>query len=706
MYRVSRSRWVYVIVALAILSLSYPVMAVSETWIPTDATAYDGGATDVTSRVNQSDGVLYSLADSENITVHGWNGTVEAGEVLPSVMIYVEIDFTHPNAYTYIYTNVTGSHSQCGSCMTAVGFTGLYSCNLTGNCSVDTGSELNGLEVQAYMIGVSVSYDHIYLDVTRPPDIAPPEAPVLVSPDNGSLINTDTPYLDWTEPYDRTGIDVYQLQVSNSTGFEAGNLTLDRDDISDSDYTVTAPESLDDSIYHWRVRANDTEGNGFGSWSGAYTLTVDTIYPVLTVNSPFNTTYPSTTIAFNVTAIDINLDTCWYDLDSVGYIHLPYAGYGDDYYGENSTMTQGSHQVYFMCNDTADNQNISATVHFSVDTLPPAMPVNLLPYDTDHTNVNQTNFTWTQPYDQTSVDAYQLQVSNSTGFEAGNITTDIDSIYDLYNALTAVDELGDGLYHWHVRANDTLGNGYGSWSAYYNVTIDTVYPDWTLGSYPAYDNSTVVADSVTWDASVNDANLYRILLNVTDQYDAVKHSNYTDDWNTTIFSFGHVIDTSGWDDGDYTVELSATDDHTYGDLCGLTYDIQIDGINFCKGAVCKKIYFGYYSGGEYHVLTPAQVTNFNVTAGIYDTGNGEYVFNMEFDRPATDVLFGFAIPKSLMTVRDTGTGHFIWRDWYIDFEDLLGTGFPITYIETVQYHVIYTSTAYCDVAVGERCKLE
>lgn len=595
----SRSMCVIIIIAMAVLSmLSSSALAVSEMWIPTYALYNE--VTDVTDKVDTDESGDVKMDNQDNITVYTWNDTTYGTEILKDVFLYIDIVETKAGAYTEIHTNVTGNYTQCGTCQTPASYIGMYSCNLTSNCSIDTLIELDSLSVRLYQFIDETKCDYIYLQVN----------------------------------------------------------TIDDD-------------------------------------------------PVLTVNSPFNTTYPSITIAFNVTATDDNnISSCWYSLDSAPYVYLPYAGYDDDYYGENSTMTQGSHEVYYMCNDTLGTETISAVRYFSVDTLPPDAPVNILPYDTDHTNVNQTNFTWTQPYDQTGIDSYQLQVSNSTEFEAGNITVDMDSIHDLYHKLTAIDELGDGQYYWHVRANDTLGNGYGNWSAYFDGVIDTIYPDWTLTSYPAFDNSTVVADSVTWDASVNDANLYRILLNVTDDGSIEKHSNYTGDWNTTTFSFGHTTDVSGWDDGNYTVELSATDDHTYGDLKGLTYDIQIDGINFCKGAVCKKIYFGYYLNGEFHILTPAQVSNFNVSAEISDTGHGEYKFNMTFNRPATDVLFGFAIPDTLMTVRDTDIGHFIWRDWYIDFEDLLGTGFPITYRHIGSYHVIYTSTVYCPVSVGEQCRLD
>lgn len=678
--------------ALAVLALSCSAYAFTETWIP--ALSLKGGATVITGLVNESDGTTVSLQKNERVSVRTWNDSIPDGEIYDYAITGIEIDNAVTDRQILFSVNVTGAFVTCTGCTQAAGSIGNYSCNLTAHCGVDTVAELDSMTVR-YIIGgtftpptITSDIDFMWLDVEYPPYTAPYIHFIAPTDPDTAHVDRDWTFINIsTTPYRK---DTMTLDWNGT------NQTLAQDHINKT--------GLGDGIYTYHACVNNTAG--MTNCTGTRTVTIDTVAPALTVNSPFNTTYPSATIAFNVTASDINLDTCWYDLDGQGYVHLPYAGYGDDYYGENSTMAQGGHQVTFMCNDTAGNENISDARHFSVDTLPPDAPANSLPYDTDHTNVNQTNFTWTQPYDQTGVDAYNLQVSNSTGFEAGNITVDVDSIYGLYHALSAADELDDGQYWWHVRANDTLGNGYGSWSAYFDVGIDTMFPDWTLSLYPAFYNSTVVADSMTWDASVNDINLYRILLNVTDSEGDEMHSNYTGDWNTSTFTFGHTTDTGSWDDGNYTVELSATDDHTYGDLKGLAYEVHTDGIEFCNDSICKRIYLGYYSGDEFHDLTPGNVTDLNVSIEISDTGHGEYKFNITLDRPAPDMLFGFTASDTLMTVIDTATGHFIWHDWYLDFEDLLGTGFPITYMHIDGYHVVYTNTSYCPVAAGEQCRLD
>lgn len=685
--------WVYIVVALAVLSLSSPAHATAETWIPTSASMINIGL--VTETVNESDDAVILLERDGWVRVLEWNGSAPAYEIFDYALVSIEIDNAVTNRDIQFAVNTTGSFVTCTGCTQSADSIGNYTCNVTEHCDIDTVTELNSMSVRYTITGTFVppsetnDIDYLWLDIWYPP--------------------YTTPYIHFIDPTDPDDAHVnrdYTFINVSTTPYRRDTFTLDwngtNQTLISQDYVNKT--GLGDGTYLYYTCVNNTQGQVNCTETRA--VTIDTVYPLLTVNSPFNTTYPSTTIAFNVTATDLYLDSCYYDLDGQGYISLPYAGYGDDYYGENSTMAQGSHHVIYMCDDTAGNQNVSAVRYFSVDTLPPLAPVNVLPYNTDHTNVNQTNFTWTQPYDQTGVDAYQLQVSNSTGFEAGNISVDKDSIYAVYYELTVPETLADGQYYWRVRANDTLGNGYGDWSSNFSIVIDTIYPDWILSSYPAFDNSTLVSDSVIWDMSVSDANLYRILLNVTDSSSIEKHSNYTGDWNDTVFTFGHTTDVSGWDDGNYTVELSATDDHTYGDLNGLTYEIHIDGISFCKDSICKRIYLGYYSDSEFHNLTPEEVIDLNVSIEISDTGYGEYKFNITLNRPATDIQFGFTASDNQMIAKNVSIGHFIWRDWYLDFEDLLGTGFPITYIHIDGYHVIYTNMTYCPVAVGELCKLD
>lgn len=685
---------VMVAVMVSLLSLSMPAYADTSDWIPTYAT--DDVPSDVTSDVSASDDTVAQIFMDEYITVWNWNESMHPNDYYNYVLAKIELDNVLTGRTILFSANHTGSFVSCTECTQSAVEIGTYSCNLTSGCGVDTVSELNSLAIRITISGTFSppttfsDIDYIYLEVEYPP---------YVMPTIDFIAPTDIDHANVSRDYT-------YINISTPT-FRRDTLTLDWNSTNETftqDYINKT--GLADSIYTYQACVNNTIG--WTNCTETRTLTVDTVNPNMTVLTMNNVTYNQTALTFKVSASDLNLYGCWYDLDSAGYLNLPYNITEDTYRKEVSPISQGSHSLVYICNDTAGNQNVSDTIYFTIDSLSPVAPVNLLPYDTDHTNVNETAFTWTVPFDTIGIDRYQLQISNSSGFEVGNITIDHENIASANYTLQSYEALADGVYYWHARANDTLGNGYGSWSAYFTVVIDTVYPNWVLGQYPAFDNSTVVADSIIWDAKVNDMYLLHALLNVTDVNGTVVHENLTEniDNGTEWFNYSHTTDMSGWADGYYTVELSASDDHTYGDLHGLTYDIKIDGIEFCKGSTCKKIWFGYYLGGEFNFLTSAQVTAYNISAQIYDTGHGEYKFSMAFNRPATDVLFGFAIPDNLMEVRDTSTGHFIWKDWYIDFEDLLGTGFPITYGHMGAYHVVYTSTAYCPVAVDELCILD
>ncbi len=370
-------------------------------------------------------------------------------------------------------------------------------------------------------------------------------------------------------------------------------------------------------------------------------------------------------------------------------------------------LADGTHNYTAYVQDLAGNVNNTIKQYVTIDTSPPTAVTLLTPTNNDHTNDATPTFDWTDATD-TSPILYNLLLSNQTDFSTTiqNIESISGSTYTLVTLLT------DGTYYWKVRANDTIGNGYGDWSdnGNFTVVIDTTSPDWILGNYPKADNTTKFTTSITWDAKVYDSNLYRISMNVTNSTGYLMFSNYTDNWNNSWYNFSHTTDTSTWSNGNYTVELSSTDDHTYGSLRGLLYTTETANISFYTPAVSKKIYMGYYKNGEYYLLTPAQRTAFNISFNIKDTGQGEYKYNISFKRPAIDVFFGIAINADNVIVRNASTGHVVWRDWYMDFEDMINSGFPINFKKIVTghgtYYVAYSNTSNCPTPAGQMCTID
>jgi len=83
-------------------------------------------------------------------------------------------------------------------------------------------------------------------------------------------------------------------------------------------------------------------------------VTVISELPILTIITPENTTYSTTTLFFNYSAI--NADTIWYSLDSVTNITLT---------GPiNITTTEGSHTLYLYANNTEGGINWTSVTFF------------------------------------------------------------------------------------------------------------------------------------------------------------------------------------------------------------------------------------------------------------------------------------------------------------------------------------------------------
>ncbi|MCU0606933.1 MAG: Ig-like domain-containing protein, partial [Candidatus Edwardsbacteria bacterium] len=103
-------------------------------------------------------------------------------------------------------------------------------------------------------------------------DTQAPAAPVLASPAADSLVNDNTPQFAWGAT---VGATRYRLQVAADTAF-----TTPQVDQTVDSTVYTAEVTLQDSAWHWRVRAGDAAGN-WSAWSARRAFTVDTRAPAV-----------------------------------------------------------------------------------------------------------------------------------------------------------------------------------------------------------------------------------------------------------------------------------------------------------------------------------------------------------------------------------------------------------------------------------------
>jgi hypothetical protein len=93
-----------------------------------------------------------------------------------------------------------------------------------------------------------------------------PDAPTLVSPADGSVIDDTTPTLGWTSV---SGAMTYFVQVSQDPGF--GSLAIDSFSATTS-YTVPEGDALAKGTYYWKVRSEN--GCRTGDWSSPWKLII------------------------------------------------------------------------------------------------------------------------------------------------------------------------------------------------------------------------------------------------------------------------------------------------------------------------------------------------------------------------------------------------------------------------------------------------
>lgn len=174
-----------------------------------------------------------------------------------------------------------------------------------------------------------------------------------------------------------------------------------------------------------------------------YTAPPDTTPPQITIVSPLNQTYSTTTISFNVSANE-NLGACRYTLNNwVTNYTMTVAGTKAGHV--NSTMSQGSKTAKFWCNDTSGNINNTMQVTFSIfiDTTPPSLSITYPANTTYTTNVTELKYTASDTNLQAcwySLNSGQTNTSITCGTNATGLSS------------------SEGSNTWKVWANDSYGN--------------------------------------------------------------------------------------------------------------------------------------------------------------------------------------------------------------------------------------------------------
>jgi len=190
-------------------------------------------------------------------------------------------------------------------------------------------------------------------------DITPPDAPVLLMPPHGTLINESTPTYSWDAGNDEnSGLSHYDLYIDDRVVVEG---------IGVSDGEISSPE-LNDGLHKWFIRVYDQAGN-FAD-SQIFELTIDMMpaetKPHITPadsngQSGWYITEPSLCFSTNETS------TIYYRLDSEEY----------QVYESTITVPEGIHDVSYYSVDLAGNREDEKSLQLKIDCSQPEISASI-----------------------------------------------------------------------------------------------------------------------------------------------------------------------------------------------------------------------------------------------------------------------------------------------------------------------------------------
>jgi hypothetical protein len=367
--------------------------------------------------------------------------------------------------------------------------------------------------------------------------------------------------------------------------------------------------------------------------------------------------------------------------------------------GANIQSLTDRNNMYLGCNQNPDNDwtsgfvNLTVTSNALAETSTPLTLVVNSPTTNTRDNANlSVNFTVDKVANCT------LYIDGQANATSNNVPADTDTIIE--SALTVA-----GMYYWNLSCTDGTDTD-NSQTLMFDFDI---YPPEISSLTPDEFSTSLFNDFyLPVIGNVTDDNLFRVNRTIFYPNGTVFYNNYSGDLpnGTTVYSWNDNFSTLNEPNGIWTMHIDASDSHTYGSLRGLLYNIHANGIDFFSGEHQTFMKVGYWSAGEFHELTPAQISNFDVQFGV-QLGVGEYKWNMSFDRPGSEYNFGFLIDKKPnLILYNPDIAHFIWKDWYIDFKDWEDNGFPINVRQNATHYFVYTNTGYCPDPAPQRCVLD
>jgi LPXTG-motif cell wall-anchored protein len=270
--------------------------------------------------------------------------------------------------------------------------------------------------------------------------------------------------------------------------------------------------SLADGSHTVTVRVTDDAGNVN---SASASFVVDTVAPVLSINSPTSGSYNNTgSVTASWTTMDggsgiakteIQLDTgAWATISGTSH--------------SLNSLANGAHTMTIRATDNAGNMN-ATSVTFTVDTVKPVLNI-VAPIPDSWYNTSELNATWTGTDSGSGIAYFLVSLDNGQWINGTNE-------YQMLSGLT------NGQHTIEVRAYDKAGN-HNDTALPFNV--DTIKPMLTIATPIENARLNLSAVDVSWSA--NSAS------GIANYWVSIDSGVWTDVTKNTSYSFASLADGS------------------------------------------------------------------------------------------------------------------------------------------------------------------
>lgn len=214
------------------------------------------------------------------------------------------------------------------------------------------------------------------------------------------------------------------------------------------------------------------------------------------------------------------------------------------------SLNEGTHYIKVQAKDAAGNlSGWSEVCEITKDTIAPTITL-LSPKDNYYTNQTTVRQEWESSED--NIDHYDYR-SCSNKPESND---DCVEIYSTTRDLPWREVNNNNIaFWWQVRGVDLAGN-VGDWSEARKITIDTIAPTVDITSHS---NSDLVKGIVNITGRIEDTNLWRYWFVIEDSNGVRVGGLNTVNDDGPIVDLNYAWDTTGLNDGEYTIKLEARD---------------------------------------------------------------------------------------------------------------------------------------------------